>query len=487
MDDMAHYSDTDIHYTLEIREFYSVLISIQKEFNSKISKHLSGFKSKKLNNYKQHESLHDAINSYIESFELQLTNNNTYLDALNDSIKTLDIQIKEMEKQSKSYIAFGKKCTKDFEIQKDLQKKEKEKFIKLSKEADGATSVFEKSSKDPKIKPSKLQELLDDDDISEIMINGYDSIFIEKKGYIEKIDKKFSSEKKLNDIIQKMVSKVNRVVNESNPIVDARLSDGSRINVVLPPVSIDGSILTIRKFPKEVIRINSMIDNGTISSKAANFLKKLVEAKYNIFISGGTSTGKTTFLNALSDYIPSDERVITIEDSAELQIRSIPNLVSLETRNSNIEGTNQITIRNLIKTALRMRPDRILVGEVRDEAAWDLLNAYNTGHDGSISTGHANSTYDMLSRLESMVLMGANIPIDVIRKKISAALDIVIHLSRLHNKKRCVMEISEVIDYKNGEFVLNKIYKYDYDKGLISTGNKLLNTDKLKRAGIDIG
>jgi len=332
-----------------------------------------------------------------------------------------------------------------------------------------------------------LQELLDDDDISEIMINGYDSIFIEKKGYIEKIDKKFSSEKKLNDIIQKMVSKVNRVVNESNPIVDARLSDGSRINVVLPPVSIDGSILTIRKFPKEVIRINSMIDNGTISSKAANFLKKLVEAKYNIFISGGTSTGKTTFLNALSDYIPSDERVITIEDSAELQIRSIPNLVSLETRNSNIEGTNQITIRNLIKTALRMRPDRILVGEVRDEAAWDLLNAYNTGHDGSISTGHANSTYDMLSRLESMVLMGANIPIDVIRKKISAALDIVIHLSRLHNKKRCVMEISEVIDYKNGEFVLNKIYKYDYDKGLISTGNKLLNTDKLKRAGIDIG
>ena len=345
-----------------------------------------------------------------------------------------------------------------------------------------------------------IQDLLDDDSITEIMINGYDSIFIERNGQLEKSDKKFDSNMRLQDVIQKMVSKVNRVVNESNPIVDARLMDGSRINVVLPPVSIDGPIVTIRKFPEQPITMDKLVELGSITYEAKEFLKKLVKAKYNIFISGGTGCGKTTFLNALSDFIPKDERIITIEDSAELQIKNIPNTVRLEVRNANVEGKNEISIRDLIKSALRMRPSRIIVGEIRDGAAVDLLDAYNTGHDGSLSTGHANSANDMLSRLESMVLMGIDIPIEVIRKKIASAIDIVIHLGRLRNKTRSVLEICEVVGYDSEKgIILNKLYEFkekevtdDYVCNkprighLVKTNNSLINKEKLQKAGIEI-
>ena len=329
-----------------------------------------------------------------------------------------------------------------------------------------------------------IQDLLDDDEITEIMINGYNAIFIEKEGHISKSSVVFESNERLRDVIQKMVSKVNRVVNESNPIVDARLLDGSRINVVLPPISIDGPIVTIRKFSKKPLTMDRLIELGSITGDAAMFLEKLVKARYNIFISGGTGSGKTTFLNALSNYIPKDERIITIEDVAELQLQDIPNLVRLEVRNANVEGNNEITIRDLIKTALRMNPSRIVVGEVRDQAASDLLNAYNTGHDGSLSTGHANSAYDMISRFESMVLMGGAMPISVIRGKIASAIDIIIHLTKLPDKRRCVYEISEVARSENNDIILNKLYSYK-DK-LVRTNNSFISREKLIKAGINL-
>ena len=348
-----------------------------------------------------------------------------------------------------------------------------------------------------------IQDLLDDDTISEIMINGYDSIFVERNGQLELSDKKFDSNMRLQDVIQKMVSQVNRMVNEASPIVDARLLDGSRINVVLPPVSIDGPIVTIRKFPKKPISMDKLVELGSITNEVKEFLEKLIKAKYNIFISGGTGCGKTTFLNALSDFIPKDERIITIEDSAELQISNIPNTVRLEVRNANVEGKKEVTIRELIKSALRMRPSRIIVGEIRDAAAIDLLDAYNTGHDGSLSTGHANSASDMLSRLESMVLMGTEMPINVIRKKITSAIDIVVHIGRLRDKSRSVLEISEVIgmDEKDG-IILNKLYEFkevdedncveSYDSNyskigrIVKTNNNLRNKNKLQKAGIKL-
>ena len=348
-----------------------------------------------------------------------------------------------------------------------------------------------------------IQDLLDDDTISEIMINGYDSIFVERNGQLELSDKKFDSNMRLQDVIQKMVSQVNRMVNEASPIVDARLLDGSRINVVLPPVSIDGPIVTIRKFPKKPISMDKLVELGSITNEVKEFLEKLIKAKYNIFISGGTGCGKTTFLNALSDFIPKDERIITIEDSAELQISNIPNTVRLEVRNANVEGKKEVTIRELIKSALRMRPSRIIVGEIRDAAAIDLLDAYNTGHDGSLSTGHANSASDMLSRLESMVLMGTEMPINVIRKKITSAIDIVVHIGRLRDKSRSVLEISEVIgmDEKDG-IILNKLYEFkevdedncveSYDSNyskigrIVKTNNNLRNKNKLQKEGIKL-
>ncbi len=336
-----------------------------------------------------------------------------------------------------------------------------------------------------------LSDLLEDDSITEIMINGCDNIFIEQNGRLRRIAQSFDSEELLKSIIQQIVAGCNRIVNESVPIVDARLEDGSRVNVVLPPVSLNGPTMTIRKFPKEKMTMEKLISLGAITNEAAEFLRELVVAGYNIFVSGGTGAGKTTFLNALSDYIPADERIITIEDSAELQLRNVDNLVRLEARNSNVEGQNAISIRALIKTSLRMRPSRIIVGEVRDAAAVDMLAAMNTGHDGSLSTGHANSSYDMLTRLESMVLMGMDIPLDAVRRQIASAVDIIVHLGRLRDGSRKVMEISEVTGVVNGQINLQKLYGFEekgYKDGVVYGDLRKLceigDTEKLKRAGV---
>ncbi|MFD1017667.1 CpaF family protein [Thalassobacillus hwangdonensis] len=340
-----------------------------------------------------------------------------------------------------------------------------------------------------------LQPLIDDPTITEIMVNNHMEIFIERYGETSKVDMKFENEQKLEDIIQAIVSKVDRVVNESTPIVDARLQDGSRVNVVLPPIALAGPVMTIRKFPERPLMIDDLIEKGSITDEAAEFLRKLVASKYNIFIGGGTGSGKTTFLNVLSNFVPKHERILTIEDSAELQIHSVPNLVGLETRNANTEGKGEISIRDLIKTSLRMRPDRIIVGEVRGEEALDMLQAMNTGHDGSISTGHANSTKDMLSRLETMVLSGANLPVEVIRKQIGSAIDIMVHLTRLRDHSRKVVAISELLGVVDGEVQLNPLYEFveegESPEGevigeLQPTGNKLQNMSKLKLAGISI-
>ena len=306
-----------------------------------------------------------------------------------------------------------------------------------------------------------LQEFLEDDDITEIMINGTQNIFIEKAGRISQSDKRFLSADKLEDVIQQIVAGSNRLVNEASPIVDARLADGSRVNVVLPPVALNGPIVTIRKFEKEVIKMNKLMEWQSINSEVSGFLASLVAAGYNIFISGGTGSGKTTFLNALSQYIPKNERIITIEDNAELQIQNIKNLVRLEARNANVEGTGEVTIRDLIKSALRMRPDRIIVGEVRSAEAIDMLQALNTGHDGSLSTGHANSPKDMISRLETMVLMGMDLPLPAIERQIASGLDIIVHLGRLRDKSRKVLEVTEVLGYWDGQIHLQTIYRYE--------------------------
>lgn len=324
-----------------------------------------------------------------------------------------------------------------------------------------------------------IQQYLDDESVTEIMINGKDDIFIEKSGKLIKTGKKFDSEKKLNDVIQQIVAGCNRSVNEANPIVDARLSDGARVNIVLAPVALNGPIVTIRRFPKEPITMEKLLSFGSISEEAADFLKQLVIAKYNIFISGGTGSGKTTFLNALSQFIPSDERIITIEDSAELQLLNAENLVRLETRNSNIEGCSPITIRDLIRTSLRMRPERIIVGEVRGAEALDMLQAMNTGHDGSLSTGHANSTIDMLKRLETMVLMGMDLPLEAIRGQIAGGIDIIIHLARQRDHSRKVVEISEITGFVNGVITLNKLF--DHKNGKLVMVNELINKEKLMK------
>ncbi|MCI5699202.1 MAG: CpaF family protein [Lachnospiraceae bacterium] len=338
-----------------------------------------------------------------------------------------------------------------------------------------------------------LDTIMRDDNITEVMINGPDNIFIEKNGKLLKLDQKFENERKLEDIIQKIVGMAGREVNQANPIVDTRLSDGSRVNVVLPPISLNGAIVTIRKFSKNPMTMGQLIRYGSITPEIADVLQTLVRSKYNIFISGGTGSGKTTFLNALSNYIPKDERIITIEDSAELQISGIENLVSLETRNANASGSGEITIRDLIKSALRMRPERIVVGEVRGGEALDMLQAMNTGHDGSLSTGHANSTRDMLSRLETMVLQGAEgLPLEAIRQQIASAVDIIIHLSRMRDKTRKTMEITEVVGYENGEIILNPLYVFEEDEkstlnrvsgSLKRTKNPLINDMKLKISG----
>ena len=305
-----------------------------------------------------------------------------------------------------------------------------------------------------------LQEFLEDETITEIMINGTQNIFYERNGRILQSGKRFLSKDKLEDVVQQIAAGSNRLVNEASPIVDARLQDGSRVNVVLDPIALDGPIVTIRKFSKEAITMEQLISWNSVSEEVLEFLAGLVAAGYNIFISGGTGSGKTTFLNALSQYIPKTERIITIEDNAELKIQDVPNLVRLEARNANVEGTGAVTIRDLIRSALRMRPDRIVVGEVRGEEAIDMLQALNTGHDGSLSTGHANSPQDMLSRLETMVLMGMELPLPAIQRQIASGIDLIVHLGRLRDRSRKVLEVSEILGYEDGEIRLKTLYKF---------------------------
>ena len=337
-----------------------------------------------------------------------------------------------------------------------------------------------------------LQELLDDTEITEIMVNGYQDIFVERKGEMERVALQFASKERLADIIQQIASKVNRRVNEASPIVDARLEDGSRVNIVLDPVAMNGPIVTIRKFFKEAITMKHLVEWQTITQETADMLKEMVIAGYNIFICGGTGSGKTTFLNAMSNFIPSKERIITIEDSAELQIARVENLVRMETRNATTEGVEEIRIRDLIKASLRMYPKRIILGEVRGEEAFDLLQAMGTGHDGSMSTGHGNSCKDMLQRLETMVLMGIEMPILAIRGQIVSGIDILIHLGRLRDKSRKVLEVAEVLPLEDGEYRINVLYSFQErgeEKGkvigeLVGSRGRLKQIQKLKNAGI---
>ncbi len=336
-----------------------------------------------------------------------------------------------------------------------------------------------------------LQELVEDETITEIMINGTEDIFLERNGRLIRSDRRFLSEEKLEDVIQQIVAGTNRYVNELSPIVDARLEDGSRVNVVLKPVALNGPIMTIRKFPKETVTMQQLIEWGSVTDEVVEFLKMLVKSKYNIFVSGGTGSGKTTFLNALSDYIPKDERIITIEDNAELQIKGVPNLVRLEARNANLEGEGAITIRDLIKSALRMRPDRIIVGEVRGEETVDMISsAMLNGHSGSMSTGHANNPADMLHRLETMMMMGIDLPLVAIQRQIASAIDIIIHLGRLRDKSRKVLEIAEVLGYEEGRIQMQTLYefreegmKHEKVQGTLVKVEELVHRDKLLAAG----
>ena len=360
-------------------------------------------------------------------------------------------------------------------------------YIPLGKKAELGRELFNAFRKF-----DLLQEFLEDDEITEIMINGTQNIFLEKEGKLIRSGKRFVSREKLEDVIQQIVAGSNRIVNEASPIVDARLPDGSRVNVVLGPIALNGPIVTIRKFPKEAITMKQLIRWGSICREVKEFLVKLVRAGYNIFISGGTGSGKTTFLNALSQYIPKDERIITIEDNAELRILDIPNLVTLEARCANLEGTGEITIRELIRTALRMRPNRIIVGEVRGAEAIDMLQALNTGHDGSLSTGHANSSEDMLLRLEAMILMGEmELPLQAIRRQISSGIDILVHLGRMRDRTRKVLQISEIDGMEQGEIRLNPLFvfresgqKGEKVHGCWEKEGQLHNRKKLEEKGI---
>ena len=335
-----------------------------------------------------------------------------------------------------------------------------------------------------------LQELIDDDSVTEIMVNGTEGIFLERNGRLLCWEKKITSKEKLEDMVQQIAGRCNRIVNESVPVADDRLSDGSRVSLVLPPVALNGPVITIRRFPKNPIHMDRLVELGAVTTEAAAFLRALVRSGYNIFISGGTGSGKTTFLNALSDFIPKEERIITIEDNAELQIQGAENLVRLEARQANTEGKNSVTIRDLIKASLRMRPDRIVVGEVRGEEALDMIQSMNTGHDGSLSTGHANSPRDMLSRLETMILMAMELPLSAIRRQIASAVDILIHLGRMRDRSRKVMEIVEITGYDraSGEITERTLFQLEETKeqpmGVLVRKQELLHVEKLNRAGI---
>ncbi len=336
-----------------------------------------------------------------------------------------------------------------------------------------------------------LSDILEDDSVTEIMINGTENIFIEKNGRIVKSDKAFESEQRLSDIAQKIAALSNKIVNASVPIADTRLADGSRVSIVLPPVALNGPVITIRKFFEIPLTIEKLIELGSLTPEAAEFLDRAVKARYNIFISGGTGSGKTTFLNVLSNFIPKDERVITIEDSAELQLKNVANLVRLEARSANVEGKNAVSIRDLIRASLRMRPDRVIVGEVRGEETLDMIQAMSTGHDGSLSTGHGNSPKDMMARLETMVLMGMDMPISAVRQQIAAAIDIIVHLGRLRDKTRRVLKIVEITGIDEGEITFNTLYEFKetgehngrIEGGLVKVSDGLVNVEKMQRAG----
>ncbi|WP_434310584.1 CpaF family protein [Hominifimenecus sp. rT4P-3] len=364
-------------------------------------------------------------------------------------------------------------------IDRVLVRQSKQRFLSVGQRAACRKQIFDSFRR-----LDILQELVEDDSITEIMVNGTQAVFLERSGTICCWNRRFSSSKKLEDVIQQIVARVNRVVNTSSPIVDARLEDGSRVHAVLPPVAPDGPILTIRKFPKEPITMEQLLAWGSLSEAAARFLQNLVEAKYNLFVSGGTGSGKTTFLNALSQFIPKTERVITIEDSAELQLHGIANLVRLEARCANLEGENEVSIRDLIRASLRMRPDRIIVGEVRGPEALDMLQAMNTGHDGSLSTGHGNSPRDMISRLETMILMGGELPLSAVRGQIASALDIMVHLGRMRDGSRKVLEIVEVMEGEGGNVSWNPLFSYSREKGRLEDVGKIRNKQKLEAAGL---
>ena len=408
----------------------------------------------------------------------------------------------ELQKRIWNRLDFSREMSDEevrFLIEEDVRSYTKENAISIEERVTLEQGLFNSLRK-----MDVLQELLDRTDITEIMVNGPNHIFYEKAGELVEWDKHFSSKEKLEDVIQQMVGTNNRMVNESTPIVDTRLKDGSRVNIVLSPISIDGAAVSIRKFPEKPFQMEDLIEKESITQEAADFLRKMVEAKYNIFVSGGTGSGKTTFLNVLSGYIPKKERILTIEDSAELQIQGNPNLVRLETRNANLEGVDPITIRDLIKTALRMRPDRIVVGECRGAEALDVLQAMNTGHDGSLSTGHANSCKDMLSRLETMVLMGMDLPLPAIRSQIASGVDLLVHLGRLRDHSRKVLMIAEIEGMKDGEVCIHPLYEFvetrqsflaERDKpqflqervqGELKKVGTLLHTEKCEMAGIRI-
>lgn len=403
-----------------------------------------------------------------------------------------------MDEFEKNVLLIREKVLARLDLSREIDDEELETIITEERMAfarDGMLSIRDRVRLEQQVfnslrKLDAIQELVDDPEVSEIMVNGSKQIFYEKRGRIHRWAGQFPSEERLVDILQQIVARHNRVINLSAPIVDSRLADGSRVNMVLAPISIDGSALTIRKFPKNPLTMQQLIAMGAVSRDAAELLQILVRARYSMIISGGTGSGKTTFLNALSQYIPSDERIITIEDSAELQIQGVDNLVRLETRNSNTEGVAPITIHDLIRTALRMRPDRIIVGECRGAEAFDMLQAFNTGHDGSLSTGHANSSRDILSRLEMMVLMGMELPLGAIRRQIVSGVDIIIHLGRLRDKSRKVLEIAEVTGLEDGEILLNPLYVFEETGmengkilGSLQKKNPLSDTRKLLAAG----
>lgn len=373
-------------------------------------------------------------------------------------------------------------------IDKEIKEYKKIRFLSIKQREQIHKDVFNSLRR-----LDVIQDLVEDPGITEIMVNGPNNIFIEREGKLIKSERRFSSVKKLEEVIQLIVSKNNRTVNISQPIADARLENGSRVNIILPPIAINGPAITIRRFPENPITIEKLIELGSINPEIAAFFEKLVKAKYTIFVSGGTGAGKSTLLNALSDYIPKDERIITIEDNAELQIRGVDNLIRLEARAATNSSDTEVTIRDLLKTSLRARPDRIIIGEIRGAEAIDLIQAVNTGHEGSLSTGHANSPADMLNRLETMVLMGMDLPISSIRRQIASGIDIMIHVGRLRDRSRRVLEVTEIVEYKEGNIVLNCLYKF-CEKGMLNgrvegylekRGN-LICQEKLKMAGVSL-